>query len=211
MPISRALTVSRCCTRPIGLPAWTHDEYQTLRLLGHPDLLASADKIYRVRSAVAGDPRDSVGLPGAARPLPRPLAEGESAEIPLRVADKLSYRQARGRIEAVRLRVRLTNLEPALDKVKIELNGQPLADSCLQPWDLTYRMIFKFLPSRRPKGYVFEYRLTPDYYPQPGRNIVKVTLVKRDPKMNAPLEVYDLDCWIQYRAHPNFQRDPIHY
>jgi hypothetical protein len=29
--------------------------------------------------------------------------------------------------------------------------------------------------------------------------------------MNAPFEIYDVDCWIEYRAHRNFERDPIHY
>ena len=64
---------------------WTDAEYQTLRLLGHPDLLATADKLYRARSLASesGSPKDLFPLGGPLLPLA--LAKGELLDMPLRM------------------------------------------------------------------------------------------------------------------------------
>lgn len=192
---------------PHGWP-WRRDEYQTLRLLGHPDLLATADKLYRVRSEVRGSSRTSQ-LPGAAPSLPRGLAEGKSAEWSVRIADRLAQWHAQGRVEEVRLRVRFTGFQPSADEVRIELNGRVLPDTDLKKIDLTYRLWQ--MGAVNPYGYVFDYRLRPQHFPKHGRNTVKVALLKRDAKLKAPFEVYDIDFSIRYRLHRHFEREPIEY
>ena len=192
---------------PQGWP-WIKDEYHTLRLLGHPDLLETADKIYRARSQSSVD-KSSHWLPGDALDLPRTLREGEPVSVPLRISDDLARGHAQGRVESVCLRVRITAIEPALNPVRIRLNGQVLPDSLLQLNDLGYRLIGT--GSVGPYGTVYEYSLTPEYFPISGRNTVEVTLVRHDPDISLDFDVWDVDCVIRYRLHRHFRREPIDY
>ena len=193
---------------PNGWP-WLRDEYQTLRLLGHPEMLAAADKLYRVRSEARSGTKGYNWAPGVSPALPRTLIEGEPVEVRLRMSDDLAHWHALGRVESVCLRVRLTGLEPSLNNVRIELNGQHLPDSILVLNDLNYRLISTGAVG--PYGQVYEYHLTPEYYPQPGHNTVKITLMKRDRNIENSFEVYDVDCAIRYRLHRSFKREPIDY
>ncbi len=192
---------------PNGWPL-TDQDYQTLRLLGEPELLATADKCYHVRSDRTPGPVQS-WLPGGARSLPRALKNGESAEVPFRIADDLARWHKLGRVKSVRLRVRFTNLVPSGDRITVELNGTRLPDSILSRVDLNYRLIA--VGAVNPYGYIHEYRLSPEYFPKAGRNQVKVTLVERDPMLLTPFEVYDVACAVDYRLHRNFQKQPIEY
>jgi len=193
---------------PNGWP-WRDEDYATLRLLGHPDLLATADKTYRARSMNRGA-TFSPGLFHTAGPvLPHPLRQGESVDIPLRVADDLPRWQALGRISGVRLRLRFTNLEPSLNDVRVALNGQTLPDSLARKIDLHFHVVEA--GPVNPYGYIYEFPLTPEMYPRQGDNRIQVTLVKRDPNLNAPFEVYDADCSIDYRVHRHFERKPLEY
>jgi len=192
---------------PNGWP-WTAEEYEKFRLLGHPDLLATADKLYRVRSM----PRGSSGgnwLPGVMPLLPQNLENKKPVEARLRIADDLPRWEALGRVASVRLRVRLTNIEPSLNEVRIELNGRPLPDRMLKLTDLTYRLYE--LGAINPYGYVYEYELPPEWYPKRGDNTIKVTLVKHDPKIDFTFQVVDIDCTVNYRVHRHFERSPVDY
>ncbi len=193
---------------PNGWP-WTHDEYQTLRLLGHPEMLATADKLYRVRSETQGVTKGVGWAPGVATSLPQTLIEGEPVKVRLRISDELEKWGALGRVEAVQLRIRMMGIEPLLNEVRIELNGQPLPDSMLDIEDLNYRLISKGAVG--PYGQVYKYQLPSAYYPKPGHNTVRITLVRRDPNIENPFEVYDVDCHIRYRLHRHFGREPIDY
>ena len=180
-----------------------------MRLLGHPEMLAAADKLYRVRSEARSGTKGYNWAPGVSPALPRTLIEGEPVEVRLRMSDDLAHWHALGRVESVCLRVRLTGLEPSLNNVRIELNGQHLPDSILVLNDLNYRLISTGAVG--PYGQVYEYHLTPEYYPQPGHNTVKITLMKRDRNIENSFEVYDVDCAIRYRLHRSFKREPIDY
>ena len=193
---------------PNGWP-WTSEEYQTLRLLAHPDMLATADKMYRALFVSPAQASRIDWLPGASRSLPQPLIVGQPVDVELRIADDLASAHAEGKIESVQLRVRLASFEASLNEVRIELNGRLLPDSALQLNDLTYRLLKK--GAIHPYGYVFDYHLTPEFYPRPGNNTVKVTLVKIDPNIDLQMEVYEVDCSMTYHVHRHFEREPIAY
>ena len=193
---------------PNGWP-WVSEDYQTLRLLGHPDLLATAKKIYRARSLARGSALQEGIFPMTGPILPRELRQGESLEVPLRLADDVARWHALERVSAVRLRVRFSNFEPALNDVRLEFNGRVLPESILRKIDLHFHVVKA--GAINPYGYVYEYHLTPEFHPKRGDNRVKVTLVKRDPKQKLPFEVYDVDCSIDYRLHRHFEEKPIEY
>lgn len=193
---------------PNGWP-WVNEDYQTLRLLGHPDMLATADKTYRARSMARGSTFAKGLFPTAGSILPQVLKQGESVEVPLRIADDLPRWQALERVSAVRLRVRFSNLEPSLNEVRVEFNGRPLPDSLARKIDLHFHVVEA--GPVNPYGYIYEFPLSPEFYPRQGDNRIKVTLVKRDPKLNIPFEVYDADCSIEYRVHRHFERKPLEY
>ena len=196
------------CWFPNGWP-WTSEEYQTLRLLGNPDMLATADKHYRVRSDAGRGEKGYHWAPGVAPALPQTLLEGEPVEVRLRISDDLEHWHALGRVESVRLRVRVTSIEPSLNEVRVELNGQLLPDSILRLNDLSFRLLK--MVAVGPYGYIYDYHLTPQYFPRPGHNTVKVTLANRDPNIDARIDVYDIDYVIQYRLHRHFEQVPIDY
>lgn len=193
---------------PNGWP-WVSEDYQTLRLLGHPDLLATANKIYRARSLARGSTLNEYPFPVTGPILPRELRQGESLEVPLRLADEIKAWHDLGRVSAVRLRVRFANLEPTLNEVQVEFNGSPLPESILRKIDLHFHALKTGAIS--PYGYIYEYLLPPEHHPKRGDNRIKVTLAKRDPKMKAPFEVFDVDCSIDYRLHRHFEKQPIEY
>ena len=192
---------------PQGWP-WINDEYHTLRLLGHPDLLETADKIYRAR-AESSVRKSSDWFPGEGLDLPRTLVEGEPVQVPLRISDDLAHWHSQGRIESVCLRIRITAIEPALNPVEVKLNGKVLPDSLRELNDLGYRLIST--GSIGPYGSVYEYPLPPEYFPAPGRSVVEITLLQHDPHITLDFDVWDVDCVIRYRLHRHFRREPIDY
>jgi len=192
------------CTFPDGWP-WSAAQYDTWRLLDTPDLLATADKHYRVPSRGVRPP--PAWPPGGMPPLPQALEEGQPLSLQLRVADDLAHWHRAGRVESVRLAVRISSIEASLNEVEILLNGRTLPESLLQLNDLSYRLIAS--GSIGPYGYAYEFELPPEYYPRPGANTVAIVLRRRDPEISLPFEVYDVDCRIRYRRHRSFRREPL--
>lgn len=192
---------------PNGWP-WQDEDFATLRLLQRPDLLRRADKHYRVRSARRG--RDtSEWVPGAHTPLPRELVEGKPFTASFYVSDDVEAAHAEGRLESANLRVRVTNVEPSLNDLRVEFNGRELPDTILDLNDVTYRLYE--LGAFGPYGFIYEFRLPPDQLPRRGLNTVTVTLVKKDPLLDNSLSVYDIDCPVKYREHRHFREIPFDY
>ncbi|MCH2213122.1 MAG: hypothetical protein MK110_17590 [Fuerstiella sp.] len=192
---------------PNGWP-WTAEEYEKFRLLGHPDLLATADKLYRAPSMPRGI-SDGYWLPGVMPLLPQVLEQNQPVETQLRIADDLSKWEALGRVSSVRLRVRLTNIEPSLNEVRIELNGRQLPDRMLKLTDLTYRLYE--LGAVNPYGFVYEYELPAEWYPNRGNNTVTVTVAEYDPDIDFMFQVVDIDIVVNYCVHRHFERSPAAY
>ncbi len=196
---------------PSGWP-WTAKEYDTLRLLGHPELLASADKYYMVRSSRQRD-TSMDWMPGRSKALPQELGEGESMEVSFRVADDIEHWRRLGRIKSVVLRVRFGGIIPTVDQVRIEFNHRMLPDSILQKVDMTYRLVGQESSSHSigPYGYAYDYHLGPEFTPKRGRNTLKVKVLKRDPDIAGNLSLINVDCKIAYRLHRHFEQRPIEY
>ena len=127
----------------------------------------------------------------------------------LRTGDDLARWHAEGKIDQVRLRVHLVNFETGLNEVRVALNDHVLAESILRKGDLHFRVIKNAIAG--PYGYLFDFHLPPELFPRRGDNLVTVTLLRRDPKLNLPVEVYDVDCSISYLIHRHFERVPLDY
>ena len=189
---------------PNGWP-WTAQEYETLRLLGHPKLLETSDKYYLVRSTRRQN-TSLDWLPGRDQSLPKEISVGKPVKVSFPVADRLHHWHKLGRVKSVALRVRFDSLIPDYDQIKVTFNHAALPDSILQKVDMTYRVV-----GPRPYGYAFDFHLGPEHFPKQGRNTVEVELLKRDPDVAFNLSVIEVDCKIEYRLHRHFEDHPIQY
>ena len=196
---------------PHGWP-WTADEYHTLRILGDPKLLQTADKYYMVRSTTKNFASMN-WMPGRSDILPKELLEGDSVEVSFRVADDVPHWRKLGRVKSVILRVRFISIIPDVDEIQVEFNHRPLPDSILEKVDMTYRLVGHVSTSHSlgPYGYAYDYHLTPEHDLRHGHNFLKVTLLKKDPALAAKLSLLNVDCKIEYRLHRNFERKPIEH
>lgn len=194
---------------PNGWP-WTDEDYETLRPVGHPDMLATADKHYLVPSLARGADGAEGLFPVEGPILPQALSEGQPLAVTLRVVDDLERWGREGRVESVRLSVRIANIELDLDEVEIRWNGEPLLEAGRRASDLHFRVLETTIVN--PYGYALEYDLPTERYPKQGENGVTVTLIKRDPNITAAVEIHDIDLSITYRPHRHFQTsDPIRF
>ena len=190
---------------PRGWP-WTDADYGAIRLLGQADLLATADKHYHAR---AGGRTITDWTPGVAPRLPLTLDEGETTNVELYVSDDLPHWFERGRIESVRLSVRVSSIEASLNELRVELNGRQLGDDLLDLNDLGYRLYGK--GAIGPYGYIYEFDLPAKYYPKRGINTIAATLVKRDKQISGPFDLCAVDLQIKYRLHRHFRGKPLSY
>ena len=125
------------------------------------------------------------------------------------VSENLQKLNKEERVKKVELNVRISGLEPDLNDISIQLNNQILPKEFLQLEDLTFRYMNGDLVA--PYGFVYKYGLTSEYYPEIGRNFVTVILKKRDPHIEPPFQIYDIDLTIKYKPHRNFNSDGLNY
>ena len=196
---------------PNGWP-WTAQEYETLRPLGHPKLLETANKVYLAHSNRRPD-SSLDWLPGRSQPLPQKIEVDRPVRVSFYVADRLHHWHKLGRVKSVVLRVRVDNLIPDYDQVKVEFNRKVLPESILRKVDMTYRLIGPQSSSHSlgAYGYAYDYHLGPEHFPKKGRNLVEVKLLKRDPDVDFDPSVLRVDCKIEYRLHRHFEQRPIEY
>ena len=198
---------------------WGDATYATLRTLGDPDLLARADKIYRARAAARQGATPNFSrhpeegpvdwTPGSGALLPIALLEGKPVEVPILLSEELQQCNDEGRIERVQLNVRIAGLEADLNEICIRLNDRELPDELLALEDLTFRYVNGQVVT--PYGFVYKYDLSPDYYPVVGTNRISVALLKRDPNIEPPFQIYDIDFAIKYKPHCNFNWHGLNY
>ena len=193
---------------PNGWPL-TAEDYQTLRVLGHPELLQFRDKHYRAPRLGRGQSEKPACPATATDLLPRPLEEGRPVNVSLRIADDVERAADQQKIDRVRLRVRITNIEPSLNRVKFEFNGKRLTETSLTLDDLTYRL--HSLGSYNPYGFVYDFELPEKLWPKRGENWMKVTLEKKDTGIETRFQVYDVDLELDYVPQRHLRERPLTY
>ena len=193
---------------PNGWPL-TAEDYQTLRVLGHPELLRFRDKDYRALRLGRGQDKPIDWPDTMDDALPKPLEEKQPVELTLQIADDLEAAGRQQKIESVRLRIRITNIEASLNKVRVELNGKRLPESILSLDDLIYRQ--QPLGSFNPYGFVYEYRLPESLWPRRGKNRVRIKLVEKDRGIDTKFDVSDIDLVIDYNPQRHLRENPVSY
>eukprot|EP01051_Picozoa_sp_SAG22_P004977 SAG22_NODE_283_length_13027_cov_25.568535_8_plen_198_part_00 len=180
-------------------------QYAILRPLGHPDLLAAADKNYRVR---AGGPTTTAFLPGDRLPLPAPLDVGKPVgPLALRVADPgLAAAAAAGRLARCTLVVRLGAVDVSFNQVCVKLNGRALPPRLATVDDLGYRTPTS---GGGPYGGIWAFELPAEHYPAGDAvNTVEVELVSKPAETAFEYSVVDVSLEVRYRPHRHFSADP---
>jgi len=176
--------------------------YEKLRELPHPDVMAPRDKHYHVPTQTGRYPEPARG-PGMDIQLPAPLTPNEPVEVRFSVSDDLPRWDEVGRVHEVLLRVRIMGTTE-LDRLRFRLNGEDLPDVLLRKLNEMYRM---HAPRYRTgSGYWFIYRLDPEYWPRKGKNVLEMTLLRRDPDALPQIYVRDVELEIKYLMGRNYAR-----
>jgi len=190
---------------PSGYP-YIDADYESLRYLAHPELLAHKDKHYAVRQGPNG-PEDTPGdylLPNL---LPVELEVGErGTPQTLYVSDDLAAAKEAGELSKCELRVRVTSFVHS-DTVDLWLNGEQIPRQHQEWLDWTYSV----------RSVVGRYRVMDAYWitvdllrlgplPQRGDNAVQVDLTRHDPRADPPVLLNDVELIVQYRDHRHAPR-----
>ena len=176
--------------------------YEKLRELPHPEVMAPKDKFYYVPTTT-GRYREPRLEPGVRMQLPADLTVNRPVRVSLNVSDDLRRWDKVGRVHEVLLRLRIMNTTE-LDRLKIRFNGQALPDSLLRKINEMYRMSAPRY--RTGSGYWFVYRLDRAHWPTKGKNVVEVTLTRRDPGLTAGAFIRDVEFETKYLMGKNFHR-----
>lgn len=157
-----------------------------------PEALRRRDKLYALDFEAGGS---GVGHPQAhlAQPasLPLVLAEGEPAELRLKVADVLTEVPA-AELAEVRLHLLLVNLTP-VDRLRVRLNGSAIDRYCDAP---TLRPGAPTGPNSAFVDLIYDLRR---HAPRRGINVVTVTLAHKNPQVRPAVYLRELELSIRYR------------
>jgi len=178
--------------------------YEILRELPDPEVMAPRDKIYTVATETGRYPVPPVE-PGMSLDLPVSLDAGGTARVPLTVSDDLPRWRKVGRVHDVLLRVRVMNTTER-DRLRFRWNGKPLPDAILRRINEMYRMSAPRY--RTGSGYWFVAHLDRGHWPRRGRNLLEVTLDKRDRGVTPQVTVRDVELEIRYLMGRSFHRTP---
>ena len=178
---------------PTGYP-YTDSDFENLRFMGHPELLAHKDKHYFVRQGPNTE-EDSPGDYGSPHPLPVELTPGAAGSPQgLYVSDDLGAWHAKGELARCELRIRLYRLIDT-DEFELYLNDI-LIPRDNQEWvDWTYSV--RPVPGNT-------HRDGP--LPVAGENRVQVNLRKHDPRVIWPVLLHDIELVVDYRDHRHAPR-----
>ena len=91
-----------------------------------------------------------------------------------------------------------------LDRIEFALNGRVLPVRLLRRLNQMYVMS---APRFRVFGYWFIFRLDREHWPVRGRNVLEVTLVRRDPQVIPEASVRDVEMEVKYLKGKSFHRD----
>jgi hypothetical protein len=176
--------------------------YEKLRELPDPEVMAPKDKFYYVPTATQRYPKPVLG-PGLRMQLPVKLTVNQPANVEFTVTDDLERWDKVGRVHQVLLRLRVRN-STELDQLSFRLNGKPLPDSSLRKINALYRM--EAPRYRVNNSYWYVYRLDRAHWPRSAKNSLEVVLSRRDPEVNPPLVLRNVELEIKYLLGKNFNR-----
>ena len=182
---------------------WPYDKsfYEKLRELPYPEVMAPKDKTYFVTTATSRYPKPPLE-PGLSMQLPADLKVNRPAKVELVVSDNLPRWSRVDRIHEVLLRIRVVNTTE-LDRFSFRLNGKALPETLLRTINRMYKMT---APRYRVFGYWFIYRLDKNHWPRRGKNILEVTLTRRDPEVTPQIFLRDVELEIKYLLGKKFYR-----
>ena len=164
--------------------------------------MAPKDKFYRIPTATEAAPKPVVP-PQTPDPLPAALREGATVRLELAASDDLPRWDRAGRVHEVLLRVRVTQATE-LDLIEFALNGRVLPERLLRRLNQMYVMS---APRYRATGYWFIFRLDREHWPVRGRNVLEVTLVRRDRAVTPEASVRDVEMEVKYLKGKSFHRE----
>ena len=176
--------------------------YEKLREAPYPEVMAPKDKTYFIPTITNRYSKPRLE-PGLSMQLPVDLKVNQAVHLEMSINDELHRWQKAGRVKEVLLRVRITN-STELDQLNFRLNGKTLSESLLRKINQLYRMT---APRYRiNNSYWFIYRLDRSNWPKKGKNILAITLTRRDPSVIPQIFVRDVELDIKYLLGKNFHR-----
>ena len=190
---------------PNGYP-YTDADFENLRYMGHPELLAHKDKHFAVRQGL-NTPEDTPGDYLSPNPLPVELKVGEEgATQTLHISDDLAPAKEAGELAQCELRVRLVELIHN-DTFDLFFNGQQIPRQHQEWIDWTYSV----RPVPGTTRVIDAYWITVDLLrlgplPLKGDNTVRVDLTRRDPRVDPALMLRDVELVVNYRDHRHHPR-----
>ena len=190
---------------PNGYP-YTDADFENLRYMGHPELLAHKDKHFAVRRGPNGA-EDTPGDYLSPNPLPVELAVGAASPTQaLYVPDDLTTASAAGRLATCELRIRLQEIVHT-DTFDLWLNEEQIPREHQEWIDWT----FSVRPPASGNWVLNAYWITVDLLrwgplPRRGDNTVRVDLTGRDPRVDPPFTLRDVELVVQYRDHRHHPR-----
>ena len=159
---------------------------QPWKEIGDPESIARKDKHYLVDNPFDWDVMtEELGAPSIP-PGPLPIAlekPGDSAEVPIDIADDVQAAVADGSLAEATLRLMIVNLS-ALDEVEFALNDSPLDDASVRR-RLLYNDCWLEFDVR---GLLRQ-----------GWNRVQVGVCARNPHVGAPLKIESVEVIVRYR------------
>ena len=196
---------------------YNNDTTGRLRFMGHPDVIGSKDKRYRL--GIIGDidksseylnlALEKSHLNKMSVQLPIELQSGiKSKDIKVYVSDDVKSAQKLGKLWKCELQIMLPNTTET-DEIEIFWNGTPLPKS-IQRWaDWVYQL--RPRPGYAVDGYRLHCNLMNEYLPVIGGNLVNILINKRDEQIVDPIRIAEIRVAIDYLPHRNALRDDETY
>ena len=184
----------------LGYLPWpfSQREYQILREVAYPEIVARHDKRYLLQ------PRE--GEDGAtttpARILPAPLEPGQTTRIPIVVADDLDAARQDGEMRPPLLTIRMSDF-CVEDEIEIRFNGLvlPLAEATITDERATRILARMRSPVNAPDafgGYWLRYTLPVDLLVR-GENVLEVETLKQEETAGFVRSVSGVEIRTQYK------------
>ena len=174
--------------------------------MGHPDVISSKDKRYRLGMHDRAEVTRLNGLPVQ---LPIELSPTvKSGDISIYVSDDVKSAYALGKLWKCELQIMLPNTTES-DEIDIFWNGEKIPKSTQRYADWVYQL--RPRPEYAVNGYRIHVDLIDKYLPKIGENKVNVLINKKDEQIVDAIKVAEVRVAIDYLPHRNGLRDDEAY